>query len=119
MIYHLLTESEPFSEHFGGALSRWTANVLREDDSAVVVCPWADDSWNFTGGRTITLPGFSDYQAWSHIFRSRLAIRLRLSLLRSILAPLVTRFEEGDVVYVHNRPEFAVALGPSCRRRGT
>src|ERR1700761_8358917 len=36
--YHLLTESEPFSEYHGGAISRWAGNVLRRNPRAIVVC---------------------------------------------------------------------------------
>ncbi|HWY44543.1 MAG TPA: glycosyltransferase family 4 protein [Candidatus Sulfotelmatobacter sp.] len=118
MIYHLLTESEPFSEHFGGALSRWTANVLREEDDSMIVCPWADTSWNFASKRLIALSGFRSYLKWAHLLRSHSAIRLRLALLRRVLSPLVNQLKKGDTVYIHNRPEFALALRSRCRRLG-
>ncbi len=96
MIYHLLTESEPFSEHFGGALSRWTANVLREEDDSMIVCPWADTSWNFASKRLIALSGFRSYLKWAHLLRSHSAIRLRLALLRRVLSPLVNQLKKGE-----------------------
>jgi spore coat protein SA len=117
MIYHLLTESEPFSEHFGGALSRWAANVLREDENSIVVCPWADTSWNFPAERLIALPGLRNYPKWS-LLRSRSAISFRLALFSHVLVPLVERLKKGDVLYIHNRPEFALALRSGCRRLG-
>jgi hypothetical protein len=36
-VYHLLPEAEIFSEFAGGAISRWVANVLRNDVSGRVV----------------------------------------------------------------------------------
>jgi hypothetical protein len=42
--YHLLSESEPFSEFTGGAISRWAGNVLRNTSRSVVACPATDGS---------------------------------------------------------------------------
>ena len=117
MIYHLLTESEPFSEHAGGALSRWTANVLRGDDNSVVVCPWADSSWNFAPSRVWQLPGLREHSKYFQRLRYHTALRVRLWQLRQVFRPLVASLHQGDVIYIHNRPEFALALRSGCTRK--
>ena len=60
--YHLLTESEPFSEFIGGAISRWAGNVLRDASRSVVVCPSADGSWKFSPESIYLLPGLKFYK---------------------------------------------------------
>jgi spore coat protein SA len=118
MIYHVLTESEPFSEHAGGALSRWSANVLRQDDDFTVVCPWADSSWNFSSSRVWSLPGLREHSKYFRKLRYHTALQLRLWQLRYLFRPLVSRLQAGDVVYIHNRPEYALALRSRCLRAG-
>ncbi len=115
MIYHLLTESEPFSEHFGGALSRWTANVLRDDENSVIVCPWADASWNFPSQRIVALKSLRTYKRWTSFFRRHSFGQFRPALLKQILNPLMEKLRAGDVLYIHNRPEYALALQSRCR----
>jgi spore coat protein SA len=117
MIYHILSEAEPFSEHHGGALSRWAANVLRSDQNCTIVCPWADDTWQFAPRRIWSLPGLRRYQGWSKTIRYRFAIGMRLSVLRSVFTPLLEEIKSDDVVYIHNRPEFALALSPALREK--
>jgi len=71
--YHVLTESEPFSEFIGGAISRWAGNVLRNTSGSVVVCPADDGSWKFSPESICLLPRMKLYKP----LRWRL---LRLSL---------------------------------------
>jgi spore coat protein SA len=118
MIYHLLTESEPFSEHSGGALSRWTANVLRGDDDFTVVCPWADSTWNFPPARIWRLPGFREHSKYFRALRYHTALQFRLLQLKHLFKPLTEKLQDGDVIYIHNRPEYALALRSSCVRSG-
>jgi spore coat protein SA len=118
MIYHVLTESEPFSEHAGGALSRWTANVVRHDDDFTVVCPWADSSWNFAPPRVWRLPGLRGHSKYFRMLRYHTALQLRLLQLRNLFRPLVRKLQKEDVVYIHNRPEYALALRSRCLRAG-
>ncbi|MGB9436149.1 MAG: glycosyltransferase family 4 protein [Candidatus Acidiferrum sp.] len=118
MIYHLLSEVEPFSEYHGGALSRWAANVLRGDELSTIVCPWADVTWGFPEHRVWSLAGLRNYATWSKILRPRSAIPLRLALLRTVFEPLFAKLKRGDTVYIHNRPEVALALRSMCRRKG-
>jgi len=115
--YHLLTEAEPFSEFDGGAISRWAANVLRNDARSVVVCPSADDSWNFPREAVSVLAALKFYKSWRKgvcrlpWFFHRLVIRL-------IFGPLLRRVRPGDIVWIHNRPEFAIALTPHIHHAG-
>jgi spore coat protein SA len=39
-------------------------------------------------------------------------------LLRRIFAPLLRRIRHGDIVWIHNRPEFALALTPTLHQAG-
>jgi spore coat protein SA len=111
MIYHLLTESEPFSEQFGGAISRWVANVLRDDPESRVVCPWADRTWGFSPERVVSLANLKRFRRFSNLVHHRRAIRQRLAVLPYVLNSFSKTLRCGDTVYVHNRPEFAIALG--------
>jgi spore coat protein SA len=115
--YHLLTESEPFSEFIGGAISRWAGNVLRNTSGSVVVCPAADGSWKFSPESVYLLPGLKLYKPlrW-HLFR--LPWWLHCGVIRGLFRPLLARVRRGDVVWIHNRPEFALALTPQIHRRG-
>jgi spore coat protein SA len=115
--YHLLTESEPFSEFIGGAISRWAGNVLRNTSGSVVVCPAADGSWKFSPESICLLPRLKLYKPirW-RLFR--LPWLLHCRVIRDLFRPLLARVRRGDVVWVHNRPEFALALTPRIHRRG-
>jgi spore coat protein SA len=117
MIYHILPEVEPFSEHHGGALSRWTANVLRGDENSIIVCPWADASWGFPAQQVWSFAGLRNFVWCSRIVRSRF-LASRLNVIRLLFGPLSRRVKRGDTVYIHNRPEFALALSPMCRKKG-
>jgi hypothetical protein len=54
MIYHVLPESEPFSESRGGAIARRSANVLGEGQR-VIVCSSEDASHGFDVMRVLAL----------------------------------------------------------------
>jgi spore coat protein SA len=107
--YHLLTESEPFSEFLGGAVSRFAANVARGTSDSVVVCPSADDTWKAAPGSIHLLPGMKFYKRFRrHLPHLPWLIHCRV--IRAIFRPVLKRLRPGDIVWVHNRPEFAVAL---------
>jgi spore coat protein SA len=118
MIYHLLSESEPFSEHHGGGVSRWVANVLRDDETSVVICPSADATWGFPQTRLWILPELRKYLWWGKRVRYGKFYSLTLRLLRSVLAPVAAKLKTGDTLYIHNRPEFALAASAMCRKKG-
>ncbi len=117
MIYHLLSEAEPFSEHHGGAVSRWVANVLRDDESSTVICPSADSTWGFPVARVWVLSGLRKYEWWRERIRSTKAYPLTLRLLRSVLAPVSEKLQQGDTLYIHNRPEFALAASAMVHKQ--
>jgi spore coat protein SA len=115
--YHLLTEAEPFSEFHGGAISRWAGNVLRDTSHNVVVCPSADHTWNFPPESISLLPELKPYKRWRR-YLQRLPWFLHSRLIRNIFRPLLKRVRPGDIVWIHNRPEFAIALTPRIHRAG-
>jgi spore coat protein SA len=116
--YHLLTEAEPFSEFSGGAISRWAANVLRNDSRSVVVCPSADNTWRFSPETVSRLSALELYKTWRHKL-SRLPWFLHARVIRATFRPLLRRLRPRDIVWIHNRPEFAVALTPHVHRAGS
>lgn len=117
-VYHLLDESEPFSERDGGAISRWAANVLREG-TEVVVCPSFDSSWGFPAGRIYQLPKW-DFTSPVHrlVYRQRLPWRLQRAVYGRVFQAFLKRLNQGDVVYVHNRPQYAAVLALLAEERG-
>jgi spore coat protein SA len=115
--YHLLTEAEPFSEFDGGAISRWAGNVLRHNSHSVVVCPSADNTWQFAPDSIHRLPGLELYRRLRR-YLSRSPWFLHSRAIRWIFTPLLRRVRPGDIVWIHNRPEFAVALTPLIQRTG-
>jgi spore coat protein SA len=115
--YHLLTEAEPFSEFYGGAISRWAGNVLRDAANSVVVCPSADDSWKFPLKSVRLLAGLGRYRRFRRQL-SRLPWFFHRPIIRHIFQPLLKRVGPKDIVWIHNRPEFAVALTPCIHRAG-
>ena len=115
--YYLLTEAEPFSEFAGGAISRWAGNVLRSEPNSVVVCPWADGSWNFPQESIQVLPGLARYKHFRR-YLQRLPWFLHRQVIRAVFRPLLTRVRSGDIVWIHNRPEFAIAITALVQRAG-
>jgi len=117
-VYHLLPESEIFSEFDGGAISRWVANVLRDDVAGVVAACGSDASWGFDPQRIVALPGFQTYRRWQRSTRQRTPWMLRKLHLKAIFKKLTMLLKPDDVVWVHNRPEFAAALEYAVHRAG-
>jgi spore coat protein SA len=118
MIFHVLSEAEPFSEHFGGALSRWVANIIARTDEAEVICPWADDTWGFPAKQVCPFPALLTFVKINKLLRRQPPMRLRIPLLRYLFRGLTDRLKKGDVVYIHNRPEFAAAISGVCHAKG-
>ena len=117
-VFHLLTESEPFSEHHGGAISRWVANVLCADEDSVVLVPSWDGTWAFAPGRIRTVKHFAMYKRVKASGGSLFCRPLRMGLVRAQVGPVLRDLGPGDTVWVHNRPEFAAALEPLVHGRG-
>ncbi len=116
-VYHLLSETEPFSEFRGGAISRWTANVLKPELESIILCPSADDSWAFAPARVVAMHRFSRYEKVRKI-STRLPHVLQKQLIKKVLLPVVNRIGNGDVLWVHNRPDYAAILAPYVHRSG-
>jgi spore coat protein SA len=115
--YHVLAEGEPFSEFHGGAISRWAGNVLRNAPNSVVVCPSADNTWNFPPESILPLSAMKRYKRIrGRLFR--LPWFFHQFVIRYIFRPLLARLRPGDIVWIHNRPEYAIALTPHIHRAG-
>ena len=117
-VYHLLPEAEVFSAFDGGAISRWVANVLRNDAAGMVVACGSDTTWGFDAARIVALPALKSYHRLQHRMRLRTPWVLRRLLLKRVFKRLITLLKPGDLVWVHNRPEFAAALGQDTHRAG-
>lgn len=115
--FHVLTEAEPFSEFHGGAISRWAGNILRNTSHSVVVCPSADDSWKFAPESITLLPGLGFYRRFRR-YLPHLPWLIHSWVIREIFRGLLKRVQPGDIVWIHNRPEFAVALTMHIHRAG-
>jgi hypothetical protein len=115
-IYHLLDESERFSEFSGGAISRWVANVLK-DRRETVVCPSFDTSWGYPISRLFRLPSWDRCsQVHPLLYRSPWMIQKPIYL--HVFRPLLERLTRGDILYIHNRPECADVLAGVAEERG-
>lgn len=116
MIYHFLTEIEHFSEFKGGAISRWAANVLRDEPDTHIVCSSADDTWRFSPDRIHLAPGIRRYLG----FRARRLYPPQVSgpILRHFYGRDVPPIQKGDVMWVHGVPALAEALLPVARKAG-
>jgi spore coat protein SA len=116
MIFHVLPEVEPFSEQSGGSLSRWAANILR-DDTAQIVCPSSDSTWNFRPDRIHRNRGMHVYGVALKKREFRVRTALRVPIMQWLLRGLVSRLTDDDVLYIHNRPEYLLALGRHAHKR--
>jgi spore coat protein SA len=116
--YHVLSETEPFSEPNGGAIARWAGNVLRDDDASVILAPSADDSWAFPRHRIKTSERLLSYARKPGGLTRHLPWPIHRRFLRWALSALRPLLKQGDNVWVHNRPEFAATLQPIIRGAG-
>jgi spore coat protein SA len=116
MIYHVLPESEPFSESRGGAIARWAANVLGEGQE-VIVCPSADASYGFNDKRVLALRRFGNYKTvlWPS---GKLPWATQKRVLFPPFREMVSSLSPGEMVWVHNRPQYAALLAEPLTRRG-
>lgn len=117
-VFHVLTEAEPFSDRIGGAISRFAGNLLRGDHRARVVCPSADETWDFPSDNIFKIAPLRTYGRFSRRLISRAFIPFRLLALRAVLSPLLDVIQTGDVVVVHNRPEYVLAIQNGVKKRG-
>jgi spore coat protein SA len=117
-IFHILPESEPFSDYSGGAISRWVANVTRFDDDAVIIAPEGDSTWRAGSTEVRIASGLERYRK-ANLALGHCSLRaLRIAFIRFILSRNLKDLHAGDTVWVHNRPEVAMAIGKLARARG-
>ena len=114
-VYHILPDEEPFSERRGGAISRWCANVLRDDTESRIVCPSADGSWGFAANRVLVTSSLERYGKNRYL---RQAFRLSLSYLREAIVPGLKEVKAGDVLWVQNDRKHAAALTGFAKEKG-
>jgi len=115
LVYHILPDEEPFSDRHGGAISRWCANVLRDDSESTIICPSADESWGFSPERVLVTRSLERYGK-NRILRQ--IFRLSLSYLRNALLPGLKNVKAGDVLWVHNDRKHAAALTGFAKENG-
>jgi hypothetical protein len=116
MVYHVLPEVEAFSEYSGGALSRWAANMLRADD-ARIVCASSDGSWHFPVDRVLCRGGMNFYGKLLKQRDLRLRTAIRIPIARLLLRGVSAMLQRDDVLYIHNRPEYVLAVPKRADRR--
>jgi len=116
MIYHLLPEWESFSAFQGGAVSKDIANIMRFEESRIVVCRSSDQTWGFPANRILVIPGLSGYAKTRA--RRFFPAWICAPILRRVFQPLVSRLKRGDIVWCHSQPFFAAALGREIHSRG-
>ena len=112
MIYHLL--GEPFSAYTGLALASSVANMMRFDESSVVVCPEADETWGFRADRILAIPelrmltaeiGGSTMRGWRFV-----PLSARRHIICRIFGSVLSQLKSGDIVWCYNWPYVAEAL---------
>jgi spore coat protein SA len=116
VIYHLLPGKESFSTSSGLALARDVANMMRFDESAIVVCRGSDDSWGFAANRVLVIP---EMRFFGRIKGRKYIPRWITSpFFRRIFRPLLSVLRSGDIVWCHNQPFWCAALTSLIRAKG-
>src|SRR5580700_4966912 len=113
MIYHLLPEWEVFSTNRGGALAKDVANIMFFDPHIVVVCESADDTWGFPQDRILAAPGLRTSATLPA--KRYLQPWVLWPYLRRVYQSLLSRLEDGDVIWCHNQPGILAALALPAR----
>ena len=116
MVYHLLPGNESFSASSGLAISHDVANIMRHDDSAIVVCRDSDNSWGFAADRQIVIPEMRIFGRMKG--RKYIPRWITSPFFRHIFRPLLSTLKTGDIVWCHNQPFFCAALASSIRAKG-
>lgn len=114
-VYHILPDEEPFSESSGGAISRWCANVLRDDPESSIIAPSADQSWGFASHRVLVCPSLEQYGKNRYL---RQVYRQSLIAVRKALLPALGNVKAGDILWVQNDRKHAAALTPFAAEKG-
>lgn len=115
--FHVLTESEPFTKG-GGSLARWVANVVRSDQESIILAPSSDGSLAFDSNRVRIVRALSSYRVTYRAIGHFLPNWLVTQFLSRILSKSLIDIQAGDTVWIHDRPEFALAIAPLVQRAG-
>lgn len=110
-VYHILPDAEPFSRSMGGASAQWVAGVVAAaglQEQTVVVCPEADESWGFP--YVWVAPEMGKISLLPRPLQHPVLWRRRARFYARLLRGFVARLETNDIIYVHNRPEMALAM---------
>ncbi len=110
-VYHILADSEPFSRTMGGASAQWVAGVVTAaglQQETIVVCSEADDSWGFP--YVWVAPEMGKISLLPRPLQHPILWRRRARFYSLMLRGFVGRLDPQDIIYVHNRPEMALAM---------
>jgi spore coat protein SA len=110
-VYHILADSEPFSRIRGGASAQWVAGVVAAaglQEETIVVCPEADESWGFP--YVWVAPEMGKISLLPRPLQHPVLWRRRARFYSRLLRGFVGRLDPRDIIYVHNRPEMALAM---------
>jgi len=116
--FHVLTESESFSQRSHDNLAQWVANVIQADKDSIVLAPSSDGTLSFPPNRIRIVKGLSTYRAIYKSCGFMLPGQLFSQFLRRVLSESLQDLKPGDTVWIHNRPEFASALAPFIQQAG-
>ena len=115
--FHLLTESDCFSRHSHEDLARWVANVIQADADTTVLAPCSEGSWpSMPTVRVVN--ALRTYRTLCHAVGHVLPHQFFAPYLRHILTNALQDLKPGDTVWIHNRPEFVLALAPFIKKTG-
>ena len=110
-VYHILGESESFSRRSGGAAAQWIAGVISAaglQHETVVVCADADDSWGFP--YVWVAPEMGKISLLPRPLQHPIFWRRRARFYSHLLKGFASRLQPQDAIFVHNRPEMALAM---------
>jgi spore coat protein SA len=110
-VYHILSESEPFSRCKGGASAHWIAGAVTAaglKDQTIVVCPEADGSFDFP--YVWVAPEMGKISLLPRPLQHPIFWRRRAKFYAHLLKGFVGRLAPQDAIYVHDRPEMALAM---------
>ena len=105
-----------FRRSSGLAIAHDIANIMRFDDSAIVVCRDSDGSWGFAADRQIVIPKMRVFGRMKG--RKYIPRWITSPFFRRIFRPLLSVLKSGDIVWCHNQPFFCAALASLIRAKG-
>jgi spore coat protein SA len=116
--FHLLTECECFTKHSWGQLSYWVGNVVQSESGSTVLAVSSDNTWQIDQERIRIVKGLAAYSMLHYGGGYLLPRQLAAPFLRQIFGSALQDLQAGDTVWVHDRPEFALAIAQLVRDKG-